>query len=80
VFDEDDLDHLEVPLSPTFIVPLPTYGCRSYTGNKLDPTKKPVAVFTPLVQLLTKSVEFVLDPFGGSGSTLLSANLIPAVP
>jgi DNA modification methylase len=44
-----------------------------YTGNKLHPTQKPVGSLTPLVEAFTKPGELVLDPFCGSGSTLVAA-------
>ncbi len=45
----------------------------TYTGNRLHPTQKPVGIFTPLIEALTKPGDTVLDPFCGSGSTLVAA-------
>jgi adenine-specific DNA-methyltransferase len=45
----------------------------SYTGNKLHPTQKPVGIFAPLLEAFTKPADIVLDPFAGSGSTLVAA-------
>jgi DNA modification methylase len=45
----------------------------TYTGNKLHPTQKPVGIFTPLLEAFTKPGDVVLDPFAGSGSTLVAA-------
>ena len=44
-----------------------------YTGNNLHPTQKPVCVLTPLVESFSNPGDVVLDPFCGSGSTLLAA-------
>jgi DNA modification methylase len=44
-----------------------------YTGNSLHPTQKPVSVLTPLVDSFSSPGDVVLDPFCGSGSTLLAA-------
>jgi adenine-specific DNA-methyltransferase len=46
-----------------------------YSGNKLHPTQKPLCVLTPLVQSFSRPGDVVLDPFCGSGSTLLAAKL-----
>lgn len=44
-----------------------------YTGNRLHPTQKPVAVLTPLIEAFTEPGDVVLDPFAGSGATLTAA-------
>jgi adenine-specific DNA-methyltransferase len=44
-----------------------------YTGNNFHPTQKPVSVLTPLVESFSNPGDVVLDPFCGSGSTLLAA-------
>lgn len=44
-----------------------------YTGNKLHPTQKPLSVLTPLVETFCNPAGLVLDPFAGSGSTLVAA-------
>lgn len=46
-----------------------------YSGNKLHPTQKPLCVLTPLIQCFSRPGDLVLDPFCGSGSTLLAAKL-----
>jgi len=43
------------------------------TGNRLHPTEKPVGIFRPLIEAFTKPGDTVLDPFCGSGSTLVAA-------
>jgi len=45
----------------------------TYSGNKLHPTQKPLSVLLPLVETFSALGELVLDPFAGSGSTLLAA-------
>jgi DNA modification methylase len=46
-----------------------------YSGNKLHPTQKPLCVLSPLIQCFSRPGETVLDPFCGSGSTLLAAKV-----
>lgn len=53
--------------------PLPDVLDWTYTGNRLHPTQKPVPVLRELVTSLSKPNAIVLDPFCGSGSTLLAA-------
>lgn len=45
----------------------------SYTGNRLHPTQKPVSALRGLIESLTKPGALILDPFCGSGSTLVAA-------
>jgi DNA modification methylase len=40
--------------------------------NDLHPTMKPVELVEPAVRNSSKSRDIVLDPFGGSGSTLIA--------
>jgi adenine-specific DNA-methyltransferase len=47
-----------------------------YTGNKLHPTQKPIAALTPLIESFSRKSDMVLDPFAGSGSTLLAAKML----
>jgi adenine-specific DNA-methyltransferase len=44
-----------------------------YTGNRLHPTQKPVASLQPLIETFCPVGGLVLDPFCGSGSTLVAA-------
>jgi len=45
----------------------------TYSGNKLHPTQKPLSVLRPLVETFSVPQGLVLDPFSGSGSSLLAA-------
>jgi adenine-specific DNA-methyltransferase len=47
-----------------------------YTGNSLHPTQKPVMALRPPIQAFTKPGEIVLDPFVGSGTTVLAAQVL----
>jgi site-specific DNA-methyltransferase (adenine-specific) len=48
----------------------------AYTGNRLHPTQKPTEALTPIIAALTQPGELVLDPFAGSGSTLVAARAL----
>ncbi len=45
----------------------------SYSGNKLHPTQKPLSILTPLIESFCPRHGLVLDPFAGSGSSLIAA-------
>nr|WP_290915045.1 DNA methyltransferase [Hyphomonas sp. 34-62-18] len=53
--------------------PIPDVIDFPYTGNRLHPTQKPVRALMPLIECFSKPGELVLDPFCGSGSTLVAA-------
>jgi adenine-specific DNA-methyltransferase len=48
----------------------------TYSGNKLHPTQKPLSVLLPLVETFCPEGGTVLDPFSGSGSSLLAAKML----
>lgn len=53
--------------------PVPDVIDWSYTVNRLHPTQKPIKVLRPLVEAFCPEGGSVLDPFCGSGSTLIAA-------
>lgn len=59
------------PLLPAS--PVPDVLDWEYSGNKLHPTQKPVQPLKTLIGAFTKPGAIVLDPFCGSGSTLIAA-------
>lgn len=60
------------PPSPSRILPdVMPWG--RYTGNRLHPTQKPVEILRNLIRSFSDVGDVVLDPFAGSGSTLIAA-------
>jgi hypothetical protein len=53
--------------------PIPDVLEMRYTGNHLHPTQKPVSALLPLIETFSEEGDLVLDPFCGSGSTLVAA-------
>ncbi len=47
-----------------------------YSGNKFHPTQKPVSALVPLIKSFSSEGDLVLDPFCGSGSTLVAAHVV----
>lgn len=47
-----------------------------YSGNRFHPTQKPVAALKPMIEAFTQKHDLVLDPFCGSGSTLVAAKIL----
>ena len=60
-------------LPPIFFVPKPREAEKG-PGND-HPTVKPLALLRYLIRLTTERGAVVLDPFAGSGSTLVAARL-----
>jgi len=61
------------PDAPNFALPdVMPWG--KYTGNRLHPTQKPLEILRPLIRSYSDVGDVVLDPFAGSGSTLLAAS------
>jgi site-specific DNA-methyltransferase (adenine-specific) len=46
-----------------------------YSGNHGHPTEKSVETLKPIIRAFTKAGDMVLDPFAGSGSSLIAAAL-----
>src|SRR5215212_4625740 len=59
------------PAVPAY--PVPDVIEFPYTGNKLHPTQKPVSALKPLIEAFCPAQGIVLDPFAGSGSSLVAA-------
>ena len=47
-----------------------------FTGNRLHPSQKPVTLLLPLIETFCPPGGLVIDPFAGSGSTLLAARML----
>ena len=58
---------------PLHASPVPDVLDWEYSGNQLHPTQKPVQPLKTLIGAFTKPGDVVLDPFCGSGSTLVGA-------
>ena len=62
-----------VPLSDVWEIPFLNPKARERTGY---PTQKPVELLERIIEISTKPGDLVLDPFCGSGTTLVSAALL----
>ncbi len=49
------------------------WACDKPRANDLHPTMKPIALVERAIRNSSKSLDTVLDPFGGSGTTLMAA-------
>jgi site-specific DNA-methyltransferase (adenine-specific) len=47
-----------------------------YSGNHNHPTEKAVDTLRPIIEAFTKAGDVVLDPFAGSGSSLVASALL----
>jgi site-specific DNA-methyltransferase (adenine-specific) len=56
--------------------PIPDVLEMRYSGNRIHPTQKPVSVLMPLIECFSAPGDLVLDPFCGSGSTLVAARTL----
>lgn len=48
----------------------------TYSGNRLHPTQKPLSVLLPLIETFSAPQATVLDPFAGSGSSMVAAKML----
>jgi site-specific DNA-methyltransferase (adenine-specific) len=54
--------------------PVDVIQCQRLDGNKLThPNEKPVELMRRLIEATTKPNDLILDPFAGSGTTLVAA-------
>lgn len=62
-----------VPLSDVWEIPFLNPKAKERTGY---PTQKPVLLLERIIEISTNAGDLVLDPFCGSGTTLVAANLL----
>ena len=51
-----------------------------HTGNRLHPTQMPIEAVVPLIETYSRKGEIVLDPFAGSGTTIVAAHRLGRTP
>jgi DNA modification methylase len=56
------------------------WNCPKNDSNPLHPTMKPVALMERAIKKSSKKGDIVLDPFGGSGTTLIAAEHLNSGP
>jgi len=61
---------------PTSNFPISDVRHWKYTGNRYHPTQKPVSAMKKLIEAFTQTGDLILDPFMGSGTTLLAAKIL----
>ncbi|MEW6238276.1 MAG: site-specific DNA-methyltransferase [Candidatus Omnitrophota bacterium] len=66
-------DKRGVPLSDVWEIPYLNPKAKERTGY---PTQKPILLLERIIQLVTDKGDLVLDPFCGSGTTLVAAELL----
>ncbi|MEZ5455860.1 MAG: site-specific DNA-methyltransferase [Lysobacteraceae bacterium] len=66
-------DKKGVPLSDVWEIPFLNPKARERTGY---PTQKPILLLERIIEICTDAGDLVLDPFCGSGTTLVAANLL----
>lgn len=49
---------------------------RDFPKNELHPSQKPLSILSPLIKAFSQPGGVVLDPFAGSGSTLMAARTL----
>ncbi|GJL49762.1 MAG: hypothetical protein NPIRA01_09890 [Nitrospirales bacterium] len=52
-------------------VPLADVRPWEYTGNRNHPTEKAIGVIRPLIETFSQTGDTVIDPFFGSGTTIV---------
>ncbi len=62
-----------VPLSDVWDIPYLNPKAKERTGY---PTQKPILLLERIIEIVTKEDDLVLDPFCGSGTTLVAASLL----
>ena len=65
-------DHVINEICPYHHITLCECGWRSKAVSNFHPTVKPISLFEWLVKLVTRKGQVVLDPFLGSGTTLMA--------